>query len=356
MAKPTQVERIKIILDLLLVKDTSLNIKTIQETLFKSNISISERQIYRDIADLKKSFLRDGETLKVTTQGNKKFWQIINNPNAEKIQDFDVKTYLLSRLTNPSSLDGRKNSLEKIYSLIKDNLSNSNIYRYADLQNHLENSHFYEVAKDINYQKHLDDLIWLCTSPNKITIHQYFGDAVSKYKTLTVPFDFIPLKTIYHRGSFFTAGIIDNLDQQILVLDVNQIAKNYQILDFIPKKKNLLKKVNAELENRFGVTQNMDNTVYKIELEFSSTTGLYVKEHHWHNSQKDFELLSNGNYLMTMTCGINRELVGWIFQWMGNVKIINPPELKKLYKQQLYKMNALQQGDDLVYSNIFQPK
>ncbi|WP_293297925.1 hypothetical protein [Pedobacter sp. UBA4863] len=41
---------------------------------------------------------------------------------------------------------------------------------------------------------------------------------------------------------------------------------------------------------------------------------------------------------------------------MGNVKIINPPELKELYNLQLQKMLDLNNGGDLKYSNMFQPK
>lgn len=106
---------------------------------------------------------------------------------------------------------------------------------------------------------------------------------------------------------------------------------------------------------RFGITQNMDEKVYDIELEFSSVTGFYVKNHIWHDTFTA-QSLPNGNWLMKMRCGINRELVGWIFQWMGNVKIINPPELKELYQQQLEKMFVLNEGGELTYSNIFQPK
>lgn len=33
---------------------------------------------------------------------------------------------------------------------------------------------------------------------------------------------------------------------------------------------------------------------------------------------------------MTMHCGINRELVGWIFMWMTNVRVLNPPVLRQI--------------------------
>jgi hypothetical protein len=60
---------------------------------------------------------------------------------------------------------------------------------------------------------------------------------------------------------------------------------------------------------------------------------------------------------MKMHCGINRELFGWIFRWMGNVKIIGPAILKDLYLEQLDIMNKnYATNKTLDYSNIFKPK
>ena len=59
---------------------------------------------------------------------------------------------------------------------------------------------------------------------------------------------------------------------------------------------------------------------------------------------------------MKMHCGINRELVGWIFRWMSNVKIIGPKKLKDLYLQQLNIINKNYSNNaSLNYSNIFKP-
>ena len=57
---------------------------------------------------------------------------------------------------------------------------------------------------------------------------------------------------------------------------------------------------------------------------------------------------------MTMRCGINRELGGWIFQWMNNVKIIEPPELIALYQDIVNKINANNQKNAKLQSvNLF---
>jgi len=50
-------------------------------------------------------------------------------------------------------------------------------------------------------------------------------------------------------------------------------------------------------------------------------------------------------------------LFGWIFRWMGNVKIIGPKKLKDLYLEQLTIMNKNYASNQaLSYTNIFKPK
>jgi predicted DNA-binding transcriptional regulator YafY len=76
-------------------------------------------------------------------------------------------------------------------------------------------------------------------------------------------------------------------------------------------------------------------TVYSITLEFSSSTGQFIKQYFWHSSQTFKE--QNGKIIMQLQCGINRELIGWLFMWMYNVKVIEPLILKEYYTKSLKK-------------------
>ncbi len=138
-----------------------------------------------------------------------------------------------------------------------------------------------------------------------------------------------------------------------LVLDINQIS-NYRLSNSTFRYNRVNTLVREALRKRFGITQNINEEVYDLVLEFSPETGQFVKNHLWHYSQF-FELLPNRNYLLRLRCGINRELVGWIFQWMGNVKIIGPDILIQYYREQLTIMLQNLQGESLGYTNIFQP-
>ena len=57
---------------------------------------------------------------------------------------------------------------------------------------------------------------------------------------------------------------------------------------------------------------------------------------------------------MSLKCGINRELVSWIFMWMDNIRILKPQKLKSLYLTQLNRIQELNTNNlNLSYSNIF---
>lgn len=114
------------------------------------------------------------------------------------------------------------------------------------------------------------------------------------------------------------------------------------------------KKFNIELESRFGVTKNINEEVYTIIIEFTEITGNFIKQNFWHKTQK---FKKKGNILqMEMQCGINRELIEWLFFWMYNCRVVQPQILKEYYDataKEIVKMSN--PNIPLVYKNFFTP-
>ena len=136
-----------------------------------------------------------------------------------------------------------------------------------------------------------------------------------------------------------------------MLFEISRLVK-VKIDDKTFDKKQLLKDL---LDNRFGITKNMDDKVYNIKLEFTNITGSLVQKYTWHHSQK-FEL-QNGNHIMTLRCGINREFMGWIFQWMYNVRKMEAQALINSYNVCLNDIKFCQNSQNpLVYHNHFEPK
>ena len=348
-----QLERLKYIYSALSVSPQT--IESLQNSLKNNAVTVSNRQLYRDLNDVGHFLLRDGERLEQRSlEFNRKVWLLNKDTDAISLTNYDIDTYLMGRATMPIGLiNGRGDSIKKIQALLANHFSNSKIEYNANWDGtSIVSTHFYEITAGKHLQNCLSEMIWAASHRRSVEIISYDGDAVSLYKSLQFPFKFNPIKLIYHRGSFFVAGTIA-ATKQCLVLDTIQI-KDYQLSNETFPVKQVLLSLEKNLRNRFGVSQNVDDDTYQMILEFNATTGKYVQTFFWHNSQK-FEELSNGNCRLTFTCGINRELLGWIYQWMGDVKIIEPAILKYYYEEHL-KLIQHTQYSDVFYSNITQPK
>jgi hypothetical protein len=348
-----QLERLKNIT--ILLNELPQTIESLSLHFSNLGVKVSSRQLYRDMEEVGLYFLREGEKLEQRKmEFNRIMWLINKNVNAEQINSYDIDTFLISNLTIPAGLaNGRKQSLLKLRRLLSTHLYHSKVENNANLDGlSLTNSHFYEIPYDQQFQARLDIILWATANHRSLNIVRYIGDSVSLYRSMTFPFVFDPLKIIYHRGSFFVAGMVKSR-KQFLVLDIYQIQDyTWTNQSFAFKKE--LPLLEEHLKSRFGVTQNINDEVYDVVLEFSSTTGSYIKMHSWHHSQH-FEELPSGNLRLQLKCGINRELLGWIFQWMGNVKVIEPKILTDLYNEQLNLINKAKY-EPLAYTNISQPE
>jgi hypothetical protein len=168
----------------------------------------------------------------------------------------------------------------------------------------------------------------------------------------TRPLYFLPLTLINHRLNDYIAGY--NMKKKTYqIFELSQI-KEYNVLKYKKKYpiKDLKEGFKKHFLNRFGVTKNTNDQVYRIKLLFSSATGSYIQKRIWHSSQKFKK--QNGLLEMTLKCGINRELLGWLNSWMYNVKILGPPELIEYYNKSLKEVLDLNSKlKPLVYKNLF---
>jgi len=250
--------------------------------------------------------------------------------------------------------EGRGESINKFRDIVAKKIMHLSKTKYAALpleQNF--NSHFFERKYTTDFNQMSEDIIWSIANNKIIEIINIYGDATNVSSDITYPFKLKPLLLVYHNGAYYTAGFIAK-NNLFITIDLSKIVA-YNITNQTFANKKMLPIAKAELQKRFGLTGNIDDEVYDIELEFSSITGEFLSHYNWHPTQS-FTQLKNGNYRMKIHCGINRELFGWIFRWMGNVKIIGPNKLKDLYLQQLDIINKNYSSSvSLNYSNIFKP-
>jgi predicted DNA-binding transcriptional regulator YafY len=349
-----QLERLHFIYQLLEIEPRT--VQDICKELTNKGVATASRQIYNDLVQLEKNYLRQNQALQITTgQYNQKTYRLVYTDITIPVSGFDVNSYLLSRLSMTTYItEGRGESINKFRDIVAKKIMHLSKTKYAAIpleQNF--NSHFFERKYTSEFNQMSEDIIWSIANNKIIEILNIYGDATNVSSDITYPFKLKPLLLVYHNGAYYTAGFI--VKKNIFItIDLSKIvAYNITNETFANKKALLLAK--AELQKRFGLTANIDDEIYDIELEFSSITGEFISHYNWHATQS-FTQLKNGNYRMKMNCGINRELFGWIYRWMGNVKIVGPKKLKDLYLQQLEIINKnYSSSAQLYYSNIFKP-
>lgn len=235
------------------------------------------------------------------------------------------------------------------------NTKKSNHDVIKQTENFQKSTNFFNLVEKNTYDKELKIINLAISDSKKIWIKYLKNDVTGdNYNFNQKNIEIIPLQTIMHRGSIYVGGFNEKENKNqlfdiIQLKDIKIIEHSYKI-NFSKIEEDF----NYELNNRFGVTKNIDNNIYDIIIEFTGITGNFIKQHFWHSSQK---FRKKGNIIrMEMKCGINRELIGWLFYWMYNCRVVKPRILKDYYDNTTQEIIKLSNPNKpLVYKNIFTP-
>lgn len=326
-----------------ILKATPCDINSLLHKLSENNISALKRQIYRDIKAVEKYFLTETEEMLVTEINNKKKqWKIIVKPENKIINTDDVYARILLKHTLPAYIrDDVKDSvktdlIDGINLKYKQNRISSKL---IDCNDAIIKSYFNEKAFSEKAYKIFKDLFWCILNQIKIKVkissecfYSMINETSDNSSIIISPISFIQ-----HNGAIMVAGITPK--KRILIFDLCEL-KEYEYLKLSYKNKlELTELLNVNLSRRFGISENIDENVYDVEIELSKHLGEYLKNFNWHHSQK-FKIKENV-VVMQLKCGINRELICWISMFETKAKIIKPEKLKMLFYQNLIRMSEV---------------
>lgn len=323
----------------------------------KNGFQFHERSLYRYMNDLTNNLNVKGETIEVfNDEKNKKTWKLVFDESSKELSLFDINTFFLTKNFVPKSIiEQRKESFDKIEELLYTRQSKDK-FEFTAEANQLVfgTTNFYDVTYTKIQQLEIEELIWAIQNKRKLILSEILFDGRAGTMSLENGETVLPLSLKLHRGVLQLCCFIERLGIIHILSFDTLISFVITSESFNPKKYSKL--LVTYFENHFGITQNVDDRVYVIELEFSNSTGLFVKQFFWHSSQK-WTTLKSGNILLNMKCGISRELVGWIFQWMSNVQVQKPKLLKDMVMSK-YKecLRMYDQEGDLRYNNSFSKK
>ncbi|MCB4236149.1 WYL domain-containing protein [Kaistella anthropi] len=120
----------------------------------------------------------------------------------------------------------------------------------------------------------MNDAIWSIQHKREMRLLEVGYDYTSIPQAIAYPVDFLPLQILYHRGVIHLLGFVKGKNK-IIAIALNQLKK-YSLTNNMFDNRDLLATLSREMENRFGITNNMDDEIYDIEIEFSELTAEFV--------------------------------------------------------------------------------
>lgn len=289
-----------------LLQQNVVSLDEIQEHYFKKEVVKSKRQIQRDLEDVI-LFLQHKEVIAAHFIGKTKYFHINRKPSLQKEEKDTYTCPFPTQFYTPKYNATDEPHLELI-------------------QNAIQTGHVIQIGKLKNDET---------------------GD---NFNFSTKQISIIPIKIIEHRNSLFIGGY-NNKENSIVFYSIRQLDK----IKILAEKctPNLYQaQLKQELHSRFGITKNINSELYTIKIEVANVLSDFLENHFWHPTQHFSK--KSGKTILTLQCGINRELIGWLFQWMYNIKIMEPPLLKDYFEKALFEITAVNQArKPVVYRNIF---
>jgi len=188
-----------------------------------------------------------------------------------------------------------------------------------------------QPARHIN-KKTWDTIIKALKQNKKVTIHyKKVGATTPEVRTI------IPARMMVNQGNWYLISWCLK-KKDVRNFSINRIAKITMVKEKSVTDEKLQKKIETLIEkytkNQFGVFLGAED--HAIKLSFSKLHGQFIKETEW---QEGYEITEAKNGRVTLSFHSNNliEVTKWVLSFGSHVKIIEPPELKEIVKNELTK-------------------
>lgn len=296
-----------------------------------AGINVSERQLYRDLNQLKSLQLAEGENLvEYTDEKNRKTWKLEYKEASEKLTRYDINSWFLLKSFAPYAvLEQRKSSIDKFEHVLYKTLS-KNKFQHSVQANELylrRTKYMDNKFGEVEHQQ-MEDLIWALHNQKVVIIESDLINAANNHlPPEAFPVRMFPLELIFHRGRVHIGGLAPDHNQLLIYpMDRNLV---FRLTNDTFSRKKYEKAYARKIEPYFGISTPMDNKVYHIKVEFTRGFAESFMNFFWHDSQQ-WKPLKNGNYMLHLHCGIGRELLGFIALGLDMVKVHAPKVLKDM--------------------------
>ena len=167
-----------------------------------------------------------------------------------------------------------------------------------------------------------------------IKLHKTIGFGYRSIKaTEHTPHSLDPYKIYCQKGDWYAVGYCHKHDKYS-TYNLSRM-KDITLLDDFEPDPDYESKV--YIDPNFGIWNN-EFPVKKIELVFDKSINTYILERTWHKNQKCHQE-KDGSVYLSFESNQMQETLFWVLHFGSAVKILNPPELKQMYKKELEKMS-----------------
>ncbi len=313
--KPTQVDRVLILLEMLSSNET-LCLSKEEDLLEKMNdynasfqsIDVGLRSLQKDMLYVK-AYLKDN----LSKEGN--CYQLLKK---DSLDDFfqdnhkEIRNFFHAISLIDASVFGKK--FEKYKPLLK-SIQSEQKGVYLFLENPFEN------LKQLNLKKRLEEYI---QERNYINI-EYNSDKCHKYKRVQ------PYKIIYLNGSWYLA-VITTQDYEInsgfKLLRLNFLEK-ITLCRFSPQHFHEDIQVKDFLENKFqSLFTSFDKKFFKVRLKVGNKAARFFKVKKYLKSQRIVKETEDYIIVELMT-NDDMEIIPLVQRWLPHVKVLEPQSLNE---------------------------
>ena len=203
------------------LKRGPVTIDIISKWAANAGLIISDRQLYRDLNQLKSLNINDTETVtEYADEKNRKTWKLEYKKSADKISAYDINSfYLLKNFAPKAILEERKLSIEKFEKIIFKDLSNNKFQQYIQANElYLRNTFYNENMYGPPEHTQMEDLIWALHNNKAITIdREIINTANIKISEKDFPLKMLPMELIFHRGRVHERDLMKRINFSFLL-------------------------------------------------------------------------------------------------------------------------------------------
>ena len=322
-----------------------ITIEIISKWAKSADITVSTRQLYRDLNSLQHLHFADGENVvEFADEKNRKTWKLEYEGVSEAVTQYDINSFFLFRNFIPASIQQhRKESVEKFEKILYKNLSKNKYHKQSEANElYLRKTNYHDNLYGEGEHKVVEELLWALQNKRVINI---LDNAVNtsniRKDEFPFPVKLMPFELLFHRGRVHLAGV--EVNKKKLLIYVVDKTFTIELTNESFNRQKYIYTYNRQMDIRFGLSEPTTNKVYNIKVEYTGSYALSTMNFHWHKTAQ-WKKLKNGNYMLQMQCSIGRELIGFLALGLDKVKVHQPKVLQKLLIKKYKDTLSLYEG------------